>query len=221
MCFELGLVAGFLARRIAPTLSSLTKVHLTSRSGIIKLQIYRKKIVPLISAVKATYSASVEERVTLFYVLENNDTHAPAHITTPPDTDCRLVFLLAKSESTYNSKSTPLPYLMAFTLVRPLFHPQHNARHPTCCIRPHYFTRSKGRAKPRTAFPLLVLRRHHFPGSKSRCSAPTQVASHHELWSLVLSLLLLLLLPSLLLLLLLLQSCCRQLPLYLACSSLL
>ena len=36
-------------------------------------------------------------------------THAPAHITTPPDTDRRLVSLLAKSESTYNSKSTPLP----------------------------------------------------------------------------------------------------------------
>ena len=43
MCFELGVVAGFLAKWIAPTLSSLTKVHPTSRAGNIKLQIYRKK----------------------------------------------------------------------------------------------------------------------------------------------------------------------------------
>ena len=79
-------------------------------------------------------------------------------------------------------------------------HPQHEARHPPCYIRPYSFPRSKGRSTPRTAFPLLVLRRHRFPGSKGRSSAPTQVTSHYESWSLVLSLLLLLLLlPPLLL----------------------
>ena len=89
-------------------------------------------------------------------------------------------------------------HLMAFALVRPLFHPRHEARHPPCCIRPHSFPWSKGRSTSRTAFPLLVLHRHRFPGSKGRSSAPTQVAFHHELWSLVSSLLLLLLLLLLL-----------------------
>ena len=35
--------------------------------------------------------------------------------------------------------------------------PQHEARHPPCCIRRHAFPRSKGRSNPRTAFPILAL----------------------------------------------------------------
>ena len=44
---------------------------------------------------RATYSASEVERVTHFYVLENQHTHAPAHVIAPPDTDLLSVALLA------------------------------------------------------------------------------------------------------------------------------
>ena len=63
-------------------------------------------------------------------------------------------------------------------------------------LPPHSLPRSKGRATPRTAIPLLIRRRHRFPGSKGRSSVPVQVASLHELSFLALSLLLLLLLLS-------------------------
>ena len=52
-----------------------------------KLQMYRKKIASLNPLAIATYSASVEDNFTLFCVLEKNDTQAPSHITTPPETD--------------------------------------------------------------------------------------------------------------------------------------
>ena len=108
MCLEFGVVAGLLAKCNAPTLSSKMVVHPTLRSGKIKLQMYRKKIASLNPSAIATYSASVEDNVTLFCVLEKNDTQAPAHITTPPETDILSVVLLAKSECTNTSKPTPL-----------------------------------------------------------------------------------------------------------------
>ena len=37
----------------------------------------------------ATYSASVDESVTNFYVLEQTDTQAPSHVIAPPKTDLR------------------------------------------------------------------------------------------------------------------------------------
>ena len=92
------------------------------------------------------------------------------------------------------------PVVLGTGQIKTRTHPQHEARHPPCCIRPHSFPRSKESSTSRTTFPLLVLRRHRFPGSKCRSSAPTQIASYHESWPLVLSLLLLLLLPPLLLL---------------------
>ena len=97
------------------------------------------------------------------------------------------------------------PVVLGTSQIKTRTHPQHEARLSPCCIRPHSFPRSKGRSTPRTVYSFLVLRRHSFPGSKGRSSAPTQVASHHESWSLVLSFLLLLL-PLLL-------PCCNQLPL--------
>ena len=51
-------------------------------------------------------------------------------------------------------------------------YPQHEARHPPCCIRRHVFPRSKGRSRPRTAFSILAPRWHRFPGSNGRSSAP-------------------------------------------------
>ena len=60
-----------------------------------------------------------------------------------------------------------------FQIIINYYIPQHEARQPPCCIRPHGFPRSKGRSIPRTAFPLLASRWHPFPGSKGRSSAPT------------------------------------------------
>ena len=111
----------------------------------------------------------------------------------------------------YSTKPTQFPtrdspVVLYISQIKTRTHPQLEARHAPCCICPHSFPRSKGRSIPRTAFPLLALHRHRFPGSKVRSSAPTQVAFHQESWPLVLLLLLLLLLPLLL---------------YFACSSLL
>ena len=92
------------------------------------------------------------------------------------------------------------PVVLDTSQIKTRTHPQYEARHLPCCICPRAFPRSKGRFTPRTVFSLLALRRRRLPGSKSRSSTLTQVASHHESWSLVLSLLLLLLLPPLLLL---------------------
>ena len=116
----------------------------------------------------------------------------------------------------YRRKLTQLPTRGSLVVldtrqIKPRTHPQHEACRPPCCIRRYAFPRSKGRSKPTIAFPILALRRHRFPGSKGRSITPTQVASHHESWLLVLSLLLLLL-PLLLLLLLMLLPCCSQLP---------
>ena len=67
---------------------------------------------------RATYSASeVIERLTHFCVLENQLTHAPAHIIAPPDTDLLSVTLLAQSASAKISKEIlktqlPIHYLI-------------------------------------------------------------------------------------------------------------
>ena len=58
-----------------------------------------KKSTSLAMSPSATYSASVMESMTNFCVLENQLTHAPAHITNPPDTDLLSAALLAWSAS--------------------------------------------------------------------------------------------------------------------------
>ena len=47
------------------------------------------------TSASATYSASVGDSVTHFSVLENNDTQAPPHITSPPETDLLSAATLA------------------------------------------------------------------------------------------------------------------------------
>ena len=54
-----------------------------------------KKSTSLAMSPSATYSASVMESMANFCVLENQFTHAPAHITNPPDTDLLSAALLA------------------------------------------------------------------------------------------------------------------------------
>ena len=118
-----------------------------------------------------------------------------------------IIFVSTTAGNQRSFQHATLQSLSKQAKEKPRTHPQHEARHPPCCIRPHAFPRSKGRSKPRTAFALLVLHRHSFSGSKGRSSAPTQISSHQKSWSPVLSFLLLLLLLPLLL------PCCNQLPL--------
>ena len=61
----------------------------------IKLHTHRMNIASLMVSASATYSASVVESVTHFCVLENQHTHAPAHIIAPPETDLLSVALMA------------------------------------------------------------------------------------------------------------------------------
>lgn len=65
------------------------------KPGKIKLYTYLKKIDSRIVVARVIYSASsVVERVTHLFVLENQETLAPAHINTLPDTDILPVALL-------------------------------------------------------------------------------------------------------------------------------
>ena len=61
----------------------------------------------LLHSAMATYSASIEDRATLFCVLYRYITQAPANTTIAPETDRRSVALLAKSESTKSSMRSP------------------------------------------------------------------------------------------------------------------
>ena len=76
-------------------MSSKTVVHIVPNPGKIKLHTYRKNIASLIVSASAAYSASVVESVTHFWVLENQHTHAPAHIIAPPETNLLSAALLA------------------------------------------------------------------------------------------------------------------------------
>lgn len=71
MCLELGLVAGLLAKWIAPCGPS----HVNIRKD--KLQMYHKKIASVIPSAIAIYSASVENNVALFCALENTRDKPP------------------------------------------------------------------------------------------------------------------------------------------------
>ena len=95
MCFEFDVHTGFCARFFAPSLFSKTVMHIVPNLGKIKLHTYRKNIASLIVSASATYSVSVVESVTHFWVLENQHTHAPAHIIAPPETDLLSAALLA------------------------------------------------------------------------------------------------------------------------------
>ena len=99
MCLELELVMVFCASCTAPSLSSNTGMHGIPTSGNIKRQTCLEKSTSLAMSPSATYSASVMESMTNFCVLENQLTHAPAHITNPPDTDLLSAALLAWSAS--------------------------------------------------------------------------------------------------------------------------
>ena len=92
-------MVGFCANCTAPSLSSNTGMHGIPTSGNIKRQTCLQKSTSLAMSPSATYSASVMESMTNFCVLENQLTHAPAHITNPPDTDLLSAALLAWSAS--------------------------------------------------------------------------------------------------------------------------
>ena len=69
------------------------------------------------------------------------------------------------------------PVVLDTRQIKPITHPQHEARHPPCCIR-----RRGRKGDPNREPPFLCSHSAGivFPGSKGRSSAPTQVASHHE-----------------------------------------
>ena len=71
----------------APWLSSKIGKHGIPLPGIMKRQACLKINNFFTASPRATYSASEVERVTHFCVLENQHTHAPAHIIVPSDTD--------------------------------------------------------------------------------------------------------------------------------------
>ena len=85
MCFELELVMGFCASYTAPSLSSDTDVRGVLAVGNIKRQSCLRNRTSSMTSARATYSASVVDSVTQFCVLENHDTQAPPHITSPPE----------------------------------------------------------------------------------------------------------------------------------------
>ena len=95
MYFELEFVMGFCAICPPPSLSSRTSTHGMPTSGSIKRQTCLGKSTSFITSAIATYPASVVESVTIFSVLENQDTQAPPHITNPPETDLLSAALLA------------------------------------------------------------------------------------------------------------------------------
>ena len=88
MCFEFEFVTGFCASCTAPWLSLKTEKDGMILLGNIKRQICLKSNYSFTASPRATYSASEVERLTHFWVLENQDTLVPPHmITPPPDTD--------------------------------------------------------------------------------------------------------------------------------------
>ena len=95
MRFEFEFVIGFCASCTAPWLSSKTGKHGMTLLGNIKRQICLKNNNSFTASPRATYSASEVERVTHFWVLENQHTLAPPHMITPPDTDRLSVALKA------------------------------------------------------------------------------------------------------------------------------
>ena len=111
MCFEFEFNTGIFESYKAPWLSSKTGKHGIPLPGIMKRQTCLKNNTSLTASLRATYSALEVERVIHFCVLENQHTHAPAHIIAPPDTDLLSVAILALSASAKTSKeiSTVVP----------------------------------------------------------------------------------------------------------------
>ena len=95
MSFEFDVHTGFFARFFAPSLSSKPVTHDVPKPGEIKFHTYRRKIISLIVSASATYSASVVESVTHFWVLEKQHKHAPAHVIALPETQLLSSALLA------------------------------------------------------------------------------------------------------------------------------
>ena len=79
----------------APSLSSNTGMHGMSTAGNVKRQTCVRNRTSFMTSASATHTASVVETVTHFCVLDNQDTQAPPHITSPPEDDLLSAAILA------------------------------------------------------------------------------------------------------------------------------
>ena len=96
MCFEFEFETGFFESCKAPSwLSSKTGKHGIPLPGIMKRQTCLKNNNSYHCVAKGDILCFRSREGGTFCVLENHDTHAPAHIIALPDTDLLSVALLA------------------------------------------------------------------------------------------------------------------------------